>query len=371
MILKELRPHVLAMIEAGNSVLLVSSSGRGKSEWCEQLFGHLKTSTPFNWGYQSLFLATQTPPDLVGYQFKADGTYDNRPFIKSEASLPLWAVSTEGKPYWAYDRYFLVMDEFGQGEADVKKASAELWLKKALGPWALMPGSVVIGCTNVGPRYGVSKNFDFVINRQAAINVTDDVDSWLDWASKPYSFNGREWNVMPVTKAFGQTNPATLFEPEPAEQGPWCTPRSLCAADRYLQCVSHGANVNPSDPRICEAVAGMIGAPAGAAYMGHLQFLLELPPYLDVVADPTGTPVPTKPDRMMLMAYQLAAMVKKEHLHAVVAYMQRQPFTKDLAITFMKSLIMRDKTFVIEQPILKWVGKNATLLSMLENAAQS
>lgn len=369
MILKHLTKHVLADIEAGNSVILRSSSGRGKSEFCQQLFDTLKASSGLNWGFQSLFLATQTPPDLIGYQFKGEGEFGGRKFTKSEASLPLWMVSTEGKPAWAYDRFFLVLDEYGQGESDVKRSSAELFLKGEIGPWALPPYSVRIACTNCGPRYGVTKDFDFVINRQSRYDVTDDLESWLEWASKPYMLQGREWAVQPVTKAFATSNPQILFEPEPKEQGPWCTPRALCAVDRYVQTVARmsGGNVNPSDPGVCEGVAGKIGVASAGAYMGHLQFLLELPQYGDVVANPDSTPTPSRPDMMMLMAYQLASLAKKEHLHAVIQYMQRMP--KDLAITFVRSLIARDKSTIVEPAMTKWVGKNATLLSLLEAAS--
>ncbi len=41
---------------------------------------------------------------------------------------------------------------------------------------------------------------------------------------------------------YNDTNPQIIFEPEPKEQGPWCTPRSLCAADRYIQT----GNVDPA-----------------------------------------------------------------------------------------------------------------------------
>ncbi len=369
MILSQLTKHVLADIEAGNSVLLRSSSGRGKSEFCEQLYKLLKESSGLNWGFQSMFLATQTPPDLIGFQFKGEGEYGGRKFTRSEASLPLWMQSTEGKPAWAYDRFFLVLDEYGQGEADVKRASAELFLKGEIGPWALPPYSVRIACTNFGPRYGVTKDFDFVINRQSRYDVTDDLESWLDWASKPYRMSGKEWKVQPVTKAFATSNPTVLFEPEPKEQGPWCTPRSLCAADRYIQTISKisGGHVNLLDPQVAEGVAAKIGVPAAGAYMGHLQFLLELPPYSSVVQDPLGTETPNKPDMQMLMSYQLASLAKKEHLEQCVAYMSRLP--KDLAITFVRSLIGRDKSVIVEPALTKWIGKNATLLSILEAAA--
>lgn len=366
MILSKLREHVLADIHSGNAVLLVSESGRGKSDFAEALFRHLKKATQLNWGFQTLFLATQTPPDLIGYQFKGTGEYNGRTFAKSEASIPLWMMSNEGKPAWAYDRYFLFLDEYGQGEADVKRSAAELFLKGQIGPWALPPYSVRLAASNKGARYGVTKDFDFVVARQSRYNITDDIESWLDWADRPYTHEGREWNVMPVTKAFAKQNPTVLFEDTPKEQGPWCNPRTLCATDRYLQEIERvKGKVDANDHGVAEGVAAKIGVPAAGALMGWLQFRLELPQYEDVVKDPTGTPVPNKPDMQMVMAYEMASRTHKEDLAKVIAYMQRMP--KDLAITYAVSLVRRDSTMVLERPLAAWTAKNATLLALIQS----
>lgn len=367
MILNKMAPYVMADIEAGNSVLLRSSSGRGKSDFVKWLYGHVKErDAGVKWGYQSLFLATQTPPDLIGYVFGGTGEHGGVTYKRSEASLPLWMQSTEGKPAWAYDRFFLFLDEYGQGEPDVKRASAELLLNGCIGPHRLPPLSVRIAATNKGARYGVTKDFDFVINRRSEYDIQDDLTSWLTWADKPYVHDGKQWNVMPVTKAFAAQHPNILFEEEPKVQGSWCTPRSLCGADRFLQMVEQQiGRIDPNDTCIGEGVAAKVGVPAAGAYVGWLKFRLELPQYADVVADPVGTPVPEKPDMKMLMAYEMAARTEKQGLPAVIAYMQRMP--KDLAITYVVSLIRRDKMMLAEDAMQAWSAKNATLLALVQS----
>ena len=368
MILSKLEPYVMADIEAGNAVKLISSSGRGKSEFAHTLFEKLKATSALNWGFQSMFLATQTPPDLIGYQFKGEGNYEGRTFTRSEASIPLWMQSTEGKPAWAYDRFFLFLDEYGQGEADVKRASAELLLNGRIGQWALPAYSVRMAATNVGARYGVTKDFDFCINRESQYKITDDLESWLSWADKPYKHEGQAWNVAPLFKAFAKQHPEILFEEEPKQQGPWCTPRSLCGSDRFLQMIEKTVGkIDPNDTAVAEGVAGKIGVPAAGALMGWLQFRLDLPQYEEVVADPAGCPVPSKPDMQMLMAYELAARTQKQDMAKVIYYVQRMP--KDLAITFAVSLVRRDKTLVLDPALAAWTSKNATLLALVQSLA--
>lgn len=365
MIMKNLRMHVLADIEANIPVSIDSPSGRGKSQWAKQTFKYLQSATKLNWGFQSLFLSTQSPIDLMGVLFKGVGEYDGKKYDRAVAALPLWMISDEGKPAWAYDRFMLVLDEFGQGDIDTKKASSTILLDGECGPHKMPPYSVRLALSNFGQGYGVTKDLHFLNNRLSKYRLTDDLDSTLEHWDKPYDIEGRAWKVMPVTRAFAASNPQVLFEPEPKDMGQWCTPRSLCAADRYVQVIKQlRGKIDPSDPGLMEGVSAKIGMAASSAYMAHLQFLVELPSYEDVVNDPAGTPKPGKPDLQMIMAYELASRAKKEHLAPVIEYMQR--FPKDLAITFVRSIVARDKTVVIDPAMTKWVGKNATLLAILE-----
>jgi hypothetical protein len=53
---------------------MARSPGMGKSESAVALFNRLKDQGAKNgetWGMGVVFAATQTPPDLIGYQFKA------------------------------------------------------------------------------------------------------------------------------------------------------------------------------------------------------------------------------------------------------------------------------------------------------------
>src|ERR1700676_190393 len=217
-------------------------------------------------------------------------------------------ISTEGKPASCYKHFFWFCDEYGQGEADTKRGFSEIFLSGGTGYWHLPEGSVRVAATNVGSRYGVTKDFDFAIARRTIVPIEGNTDITIKYLDKPYRWNGTEWQTMAVTKAWALVNPGILFEPEPKEQGPWCNPRTLCAAARSLQCKakrwSNGV-LDPKDPLLVQMLAGTIGIPATISLMSHLQFALELPHYDDVVADPMGTPIPTKADLKLLMAYEL------------------------------------------------------------------
>lgn len=366
--LQQANKEIMALAASGNAVLLTSGSGLGKSTLCRQVFEQLKAQdNTVSWGFSTIFAATQTPPDFIGFQFKGEKDFgDGKPVTVTEASVPLWMISDEGKPAWMYDRFMLVIDEYGQGEADVKRACAEIFLNGGTAPWYLPPGSVRIGCTNKGGRYGVTKDFDFCIARRTELQIHGDIDILIEYMDKPYRFQGAMWQTMPVTKAWAKTHPEVVFEKEPVEQGPWCSPRTLCSADRYMQVKMSQNNgvLDPADTLLMESLSGTIGMPATQSLINHLQFRLELPQYEDIIANPSKCPVPTRADLLMLMAYELANNTKVEHLAECITYMGRMP--KDMGVTYISALLRRDYKGIINQPAMSaWINKNASLVSII------
>jgi hypothetical protein len=395
--LNEAKMEAFALIEAGNAVLLQSGSGLGKSSVAYQMFMELRDRDApkgIKWGFGTIFAATQTPPDLIGYQYKGEREFvigkrpkldatgapvvdgqgnvvleDNvKKITVTDPSIPLWMISTEGKPAFMYDRFFLLIDEYGQGEGDVKRAVAEIFLNGGTAPWYLPPGSVRIACTNQGARYGVSKDFDFCIARRCLINIEGDIETTLRYMDKPYDHQGRTWQTTPVVKAWAAANPQIVFEAEPKEQGPWCNPRQLCAVDRYLQVKWEQQGNQDIGPNMIASIAGLIGMPAATSLLAHLEFLTQLPSYADVVADPANTPVPTRADLQMLMAYQMAGYTQVKDLGPCIQYVQKLP--KDMGVTYIAALLRRDYKGIINQPAMQaWINKNAALVSIIASLA--
>jgi len=380
--LREARNELLASVEAGNAVLMKSSSGIGKSQLQLSVFEELKkkgAEKGEKWGLGTIFAATQTPPDLIGYQFKGDRVFkreggDDVTVTVTDPSVPLWMLSVPhgddpgNKPAWFYDKFYLMIEEYGQGEPDVKRAMAEIFLNGGTAPWYLPKGSIRVASTNVGSRYGVTKDFDFCIARRTELNITGDVMVWIeDFADKPYMYQGKVWQTMPVTKVWAKTHPQEVFEEEPKEQGPFCNPRTLCATDRYLQvkAAQNGGGVPLDNPAGMETCAGTMGLRATRSLFETMKFRLELPQYETIVADPDGTEIPGKPDLMMLLSYELAARTLVKDITPVIKYISRLP--KDMAITYVSALLRRDPVAFINAPAFNgWVSKNASLVAIVQ-----
>lgn len=371
------------LIRAGNAPLLQSGSGMGKSSAILQIFDEMaQGSPPGEWGLGITFAATTSPIDMIGVPFKGEHTFQmpdgtDKKITVTDPTVPLWMISTEGKPAFCYKHFFWVCEEYGQGSEDSKRGFSEVFLSGGTSYWrgarGLPEGSVRIAATNKGARYGVTRDFDFAVARRTLINIEPDADITVNHWDKPYCYQGKVWQASAFMKAWVKRNPTIIAEEEPKEQGPWCNPRSALAVDRYMQIVIEENNgVVPHADQdqmagITETLQGTWGPNATQSYMQDLQYLQQLPSYETVVADPQGTPVPTKADLLLLMTYELAGRAKADDMPQVIQYVNRiGTKAKDMEVTFVQALLRRDYKTMIHTPTMKaWTAKNAHLVNVI------
>ena len=99
--LSDLRPVACDLMNAGITLVVESEPGRGKSAWGHAFIRYLSERDGFEWGASWLFLATQTPTEMLGYNYKgerywndngklvAPGTKNVLPTAVTEPTLPL------------------------------------------------------------------------------------------------------------------------------------------------------------------------------------------------------------------------------------------------------------------------------------------
>lgn len=355
----DLRNVIIDNLDAGISTELKSAPGRGKSEFVEALVDYLSARDGFEWGYTTLFLATYTPQDLMGYMVPAkqeDGS------IISKFTTPPWMITTDKagnqRHINSFQRAIVFLDEYGQGDGDTKRVSAQLLLKGEVGPHKLGPGVGVIAASNrASDRSGVTKDFDFVINRRMELNVADSIEAWKDWALGA--------GVSPLVMAFADQNPTIVFsDGVPDKQGPWCTPRSLVMVDRLLQKKAARNNgVIPEDTTTVESIGGLIGQGAATSLMIFVKLEREMPKYADIVKRPMDVKVPTKPDSQMLVCYDLAHRVKPEDADAVIKFVERMP--KEFSVTFATAACKKTPMIVRTPAFQAWTKANSSLMASI------
>jgi hypothetical protein len=370
--IREVVKHTLADFEAGNTVIWKGPPGFGKTDKSMELYHRLVADNPTQKvGLCRVFMATQQDVDATGLPWKGSVEHNGKVYTITDPAMPRWFISSEGLPATCYDLVLLILEEWGQGGAEAKKAFASVMLEKGVPGFYLPEGSHILALTNVDAADGVTKEFDFVIGRRKEYTITADVKVWdEDFASKAYSYGGKTWQVSPLVRAWAINRPDAMFEAKPKVQGPWANPRSVCAADRYMQVLTrqNGGKVPLADGGFLAGMEGGIGMPATQSLMEFAEWQINLPQYEDVVKDPINTPVPKPADQLMLMAYGLAHRTQPQDLDACIQYVQRMP--KDMSITYAQSLVRRVPAMVIEPAMTAWTAKNASLLAIMTALAK-
>lgn len=368
MTLRELDGVASDCVNSGISMEVISPPGRGKSEFFEDWIDKMGLLDGTPWGYSTAFLAAYTPPDLIGYQMKGERPWgpNGEMVAVTEPTMPLWMMTTDGKPLHAFKRGLVVLEEYGQGESDVKRGAAQLNLKGEVGPWRVpnfgRDGWGVVALSNRfgKDRSGVTKAFDFVINRRMEIHIKDDPYSWEAWAVKK--------GIPPLFIAFAMQYPHIVWSEEaPKVQGPWCTPRSFIMAVRWImeRAKRFGGKIQ-DDPTSMTAVAGLIGTGAMASLFTHIKLERELPSLATVIANPEGTDIPTKADLRMLVVYSFSYLTTKENVGPLLKYVSQMG--KEFTMAYLRSACLRDPSLLNTQGVSAWSKQNAHLVVQISQA---
>lgn len=345
---------------AQKCVYIKSAPGRGKTTVFVEASAVLSKLLKKDIGHVVINGPLLTPADSIGYLVpKTRKGSDGSEHLESQYTDPFWFRTAEGKRLDEYDGGIVIVDEADKMDADTKKVIGEAALSRRLGPHVLPDGWVVWMAGNRGEdRSGSTKELDHLINRRIEIDVTDDLNSWNEWAAT----NG----VSPITMAFANQNPHIVWtEKVPEKQGPWCTPRSLVEADRFMQTVQKINNMSdfPDDVATMEEVQGMIGAAAVSQFFAFVRLDREMPKFEAIVKDPMAVKIPEKPDAQMLVCYNLAHRVGYETAEPVIKYVDRLP--KEFAVTFAQTACRRDYSLLRHPAVNSWSMRNSSLMAAI------
>lgn len=339
---------------SGKSIYLKSPPGRGKTETILKIPLLLEKQNPGKrFGMVVINGGCFTLTNATGYLWPEE----KEGIRYSNFTKPEWWTTSEGYPLEAYDGGIIFIDEWDKMGVEEKKITGEAALSGRLASHQLPANWRIWGAGNRSQdRSGSTKELDHLINRRREIDIQDDMVSLLEW--------GAQNKLMPETLTFIEANPNIVFEALPEKQGPWCTPRGLAGADKYLQLLAenNGGTV-PTDSSTIEEISGDIGAGAAAQYFAMIRLGLELPKYEDLVKNPTSAKVPTKIDAQMLVSYSLAARVSAKDAGPVLTYIDRMP--KEFAVTFARSATNRETSLVSTPAFMKWIGANSALISLM------
>lgn len=342
--------------EAGLPVKLDGAPGIGKTE---SALAYAERQGP-DYGLFELNCAVSSLPDVIGMPTMekerftvADG--ETTEIISARYAYPYFMRDKRTDlPAFLFKRGLIVLEEYGQAQADVKRALAPVMWEKRVGQHKFPDGCDVLILSNrPEDRSGVTKDFDFLINRRVELQLRAELDGWIVWA--------HTHNVSNMSMAYAARNEGKVFSNKaPEKQGPWLTPRSLVSADKWLaKAAKRGLGLDDDLVRI--NLGGLISDGTAHEYIAFAKLRDKLPSIDAIIADPTGVAVPREADRMMFLAFDLASKTKRENFKPIAIYMDRLP--SDFSIAFYRSAVQRDTALRSTKEFGDWAVKNQQLLA--------
>jgi hypothetical protein len=226
----------------------------------------------------------------------------------------------------------LMLDELGKAPRVAMNALITLLVDRYIDQYALPEGSLVFATTNLSTD-GVGDNIPaHIYNRMTTVKCCGPtVKEWMMYAARK--------NISPAliawanntheafdTYAMGtRTNsgiPAEdnkyIFRPTDSQLSKFfCSPRSLEMASSIVESRSH-----LTEEEFSAALAGTVGTAAAASIQTYITFADTLPPFEEVVNNPTTTRVPTGVPALV-SAIILATRLTPENGDALITYVGR------------------------------------------------
>jgi hypothetical protein len=329
MLLNELKPIALAAFVNKVAMELQSGPGVGKTSWMYQFRDQLEKQLRQPIGLKVEHLATLDPMDLRGipYRDAASNSMKFTPpsFWPTEADFPDGKIPRFG---------IILFDERGQASQDAIKATARMMEERRMGAYNLddLGHWVVWAASNrLTDRSGVNKPLMFDMNRKMTIQVDPALEPWVEWAE----LNG----VHPDGILFAKWRPSTVFNSEvPKEDVPFCTPRSYVRSLLMMQSLSDDGRL-ATDKNAAEAAAGLMGSSATSELLGYIKMANDLVTLEQIMADPTGTKLPTRSDATHAISERIGAAMDENNAAPLFEYLKRLPM--EFQVTVVRNMTRR------------------------------
>ena len=247
-----------------------------------------------------------------------------------------------------------MLEEWGQGEGEVKRACAPLIYDRRVGEWKFPEFDMIILSNRPEDRSGVTKEYDFEINRWTEAELQPTLNGFLEVS---YALG-----MTPLTQAFAVRNERDLFQNigVPEKQGPWMTQRSLHALDDIVKAATAEGR-DFTDMVVLAAACGTVGEGMAKKYIAFADAKSKIPAVSQIVNDPEGTLIPHEPDVLQFLIFDLASKTRRDNIKAICRYVKRMK--SDMAVTYFHAATARDDTLVSTSEFSQFAMDNLGVLT--------
>lgn len=283
-----------AYVDANIPAMLTGKPGVGKSDIVRQLAAAL------NCGLLDVRASLLDPVDVRGIPSVENGvTRWNPPTF-----LPI--VERDG------ETGILFLDELTNAPISTQAALYQLVLDRQIGEYKLPPGWRIVAAGNSqSDRAAANRMSSALANRFAHIEAESDAPSFCAHARRS-GFHPAIPDFIDWTAHKGDS----LLHVMPKDDSKaFPTPRAWERVSDFIKSA-------PADLWHM-GVAGIVGATAGAAFMGFVEVWRTMPKLADVFANPKSAPVPLESSGRYAVACAVARMMTAANVGAGIVYLER------------------------------------------------
>ena len=305
---------------------LVGGAGLGKTSIVQSIANEREI------GLNILSLAQYDAGELAGW-LVADG--DNMKRLR-----PDW-MPKDGEG-------ILFLDELAQAPVANQNNAAQLVNERRIGEHRLPDGwSIVAAGNRTSDRAGTNNMPTHLRDRLMFLEVEADLDDTV----KYYNAKGVAQQVC----AFIRFRPEFLHKFE-RDANACPSPRSW---DRVSSILSWGLDATCQT----EAIAGQVGRPAAADFIGFLRVYEAVPDMDQLIANPDSAVLPDDPAVLYAVSSALAFKMSKANAGNVIRYLKRLP-QQEFAAFVIKDALARDRDLKNVEAVRQWIlsdGKHLIL----------
>ena len=364
---EDMHALMAACFNGALALKLTSAPGEGKSKMAEAFAALMNKRYADDGGYGCFVfdLSSGNFNDFMGYLMPKEVTDvdvngQSQEVLAAKYTYPHWAYDLwSGKPAYQYKRGCIILEEWGQGELEVKKACSPLINDGRVGLWRFPKRNgnegfdIIILSNRPEDRAGVTLEFDHLINRWCEAELVATLKGFL--------VAGAALGMTPLTLAFAARNEERLFRGKvPEKQGPWMTQRSLHKFDNVIRANPH---LDITDPLMDVIGCGTIGKGDHDVYKAFANARSKIPTVSAITSDPANTPVPTELDVLMFLVFDLASKTTRANIGPISTYVKR--LSSGMQVTYFEACTRRDETLVSTQEFSEFAVNNITLLSVV------
>lgn len=231
---------------------------------------------------------------------------------------------------------FIFFDEMDRALVPTLNAALQIVLDRQAGELKL-PGSVRIIAAGNGStdRVGTNKISDALSNRFTHIYLKADAEAVArHWTAK---------GLDPVMPAFMRYRPNLVDCDGIAGEHGAPSPRAWERVSDFLDC---------PDVERGPLVRGTVGSAAGDEFEAFFRVYRELPPIASLIADPTGSNVPTRPGAIFAVAAAMARAMDFGNVGNVITYLDRLPV--EFRIMALRDATTRNRALLETAQVIAW-----------------